>query len=139
MVDNLSKSERSALMSRVRQRNTAPEEAVRACLRGLRLRFQANRRNMPGSPDILLPDHMTAIFVHGCFWHRHAQCKKTTTPKTRRAFWTKKFRANVTRDRVASRKLRLYGWRVVTIWECQTKDVAALARILERSLFARKD
>lgn len=134
MTDTLSQSRRSALMGRVRRRNTTPERAVQSCLHKLGFRFKMHRSNLPGTPDIVLPKHSVAIFVHGCFWHRHARCKKTTTPKTRADFWIAKFNANVARDRLARRRLRSLGWSVVTIWECQTGSLERLSDTLRDKL-----
>lgn len=111
-------------MSRVRQRSTAPELAVRSALHRLGYRFTVNgplNQRLPGRPDIVLPRHRLAVFVHGCFWHRHARCPKTTTPTTRVEFWEGKFSANVTRDAKAIRDLKALGWRTLLIWECETK------------------
>ena len=130
MTDILSMRERSILMSRVRSHNTTPEGIVRTCLHKMGLRFRLQVKKLPGTPDVVLRKYSTAIFVHGCFWHRHPRCKKTTTPKTRVDFWTAKFRANISRDRKARRELIAMGWRVVTIWECQTKDASQLCDLL---------
>jgi DNA mismatch endonuclease, patch repair protein len=134
MADILSAQQRSALMSRVRPHNSKPERIVRSCLHGLGLRFRLHYSNLPGTPDIVLTRHRTIVFVHGCFWHRHPGCNKSTTPKTRQSFWTAKFLANVRRDRRVQRKLRADGWHVITLWECQTKDKTRLVRLLKRRL-----
>src|SRR4029077_8496288 len=134
MVDILASNKRSALMARVRTRHTGPERNVRSCLRKLGLRCRLHSGELPGTPDIVLPKHGIAMFVHGCFWHRHLNCKKTTTPKTRFAFWVKKFRANVARDKRAQRRLRSLGWSVITVWECQTEDPEGLIGLLCRKL-----
>src|SRR4029077_8657130 len=135
MVDILSGRARSALMSRVRQHHTAPERAVRSSLHRMGFRFRLHRRDLPGTPDIVLPRYSIAIFVHGCFWHRHVRCRRTTTPKTRTAFWMAKFRANVMRDHKVRGRLASRGWRVITIWECQTSDPAKLDELLRKQLF----
>lgn len=93
-------------------------------------RFRLHRRDLPGRPDIVLPRHQIAIFVHGCFWHRHAGCRAATTPKTRADYWSAKFDANIARDRLAEAALAAAGWKVLIVWECQTKDAAALAAML---------
>ena len=125
--------ERRRIMQAVRQKNTKPEVTVRRLLHRLGYRFRLHRRDLPGSPDIVLPKHRTVIFVHGCFWHRHG-CKKTTTPKIRRNFWEAKFAANVERDRRKEEQLREAGWRVLTIWECQVNELEILAAHLRQSL-----
>jgi DNA mismatch endonuclease (patch repair protein) len=134
MVDSLTTGQRSALMSRIGPRDTKPEKIVRSCLHRLGLRFRLHNIKLPGTPDIVLPKHHTAIFVHGCFWHRHAGCKSSTTPKTRVSFWAAKFLANVRRDRSVRRKLRAAGWDVVIVWECETKNVLQLNRTLKKRL-----
>jgi DNA mismatch endonuclease (patch repair protein) len=106
-------------MRRVRRAGTEPELAVRRVLSDLGLRYTLRNRDLPGSPDIANRRKRFAIFVHGCFWHRHAGCRRTTTPKANRAFWEAKFEANIMRDRRAIRDLKRLGYRVVVIWECR--------------------
>lgn len=118
--------ERSALMARVRQKGTGPELLVRRCLHRLGFRFRLHRKDLPGTPDIVLPKHRKVIFVHGCFWHRHPGCSKTTTPKTRTGFWKDKFCTNVRRDRFNIGKLRELGWDPYVVWECETSDTQEL-------------
>lgn len=131
-MDRISAAHRSWNMSRIRSKDTTPEKAVRSFLHRLGFRFRLHSRALPGSPDISLPAHRVAIFVHGCYWHRHKGCKAATTPKTRKAFWAAKFEANVARDRRARAQLRARGWSTLTIWECQTKTGAQLAKALTR-------
>lgn len=123
---------RSRIMKAVRQKNTKPEIIVRSILHRSGLRFRVHRKDLPGTPDIVLPKFRTAIFVHGCFWHRHPDCSQATTPKTRREFWQEKFDGNVERDDRKSRALSLLGWKVVTVWECETRDRDRLADRLRR-------
>lgn len=125
---------RSALMARVRQKGTGPELVVQAIFRRLGRRFTVNTASLPGSPDILDTAARIAVFVHGCYWHRHPGCRASSTPKTNVAFWAKKFEANVRRDRRNARLLRALGFRAVVVWECQTKAprVVALERRLAR-------
>jgi DNA mismatch endonuclease (patch repair protein) len=118
---------RSALMKRVRRAHTAPELAVRRALHGMGFRFRLHPKDLPGTPDLVLPRHRVAVFVHGCFWHRHPRCKRATIPKTRADFWSDKFRSNVQRDERKARLLKELGWRVVTIWECETLDREVLS------------
>lgn len=120
-------------MRAVRRENTGPELAVRKAAHRLGLRFRLHRKDLPGTPDLVFPKHRTCLFVHGCFWHRHPGCKKATTPKTRREYWLPKFERNVARDREKEEALRRLGWRVVTIWECQTSDPDALEKRLRES------
>ena len=133
MADPLSAEERSRLMGRVRQRSTTPELAVRSALHRLGYRFTVNgplNKRLPGRPDIVLPRHRVAVFVHGCFWHRHVGCAKTTTPTTRAEFWNAKFDANVARDAAAIARLKSLGWRVLVIWECDAE--AATGALMQR-------
>jgi DNA mismatch endonuclease (patch repair protein) len=123
---------RSALMASVRQRGTAPELVVRQLARRLKIRFQTNGKHLPGSPDLFMVQPKRAVFVHGCFWHRHPGCKATTTPKSHQEFWLEKFRANLERDRRKIRRLRCLGFRVMTVWECQVKTQENLDRIAHR-------
>ncbi|MCB1064449.1 MAG: DNA mismatch endonuclease Vsr [Verrucomicrobiae bacterium] len=138
MADVFSKEKRSDIMSRIRRKNTKPELAVRSLLHRLGFRFTVNgakNRSLPGKPDIVLLKYRTVIFVHGCFWHRHEDCKFSYTPKTRVAFWTRKFESNVVRDKAANRALRDLGWKVITVWECQiNREPEKLALQLEHLL-----
>lgn len=110
-------------MSRIRSANTKPERTVRSMLHRMGFRFRvATGRKLPGKPDVVLPKYKTVIFVHGCFWHRHARCRGATMPKTRVKFWTAKFAANCIRDKKAVRKLRYQGWQVLVLWECEIRD-----------------
>lgn len=121
---------RSALMRRIRQRGTKPEDAVAVIARELGLHFRRNVRSLPGSPDLANKTRKWAVFVNGCFWHRHDGCSRTTTPKTNRAFWLAKFAANVARDEAQAKSLRARGFRVVVVWECETRDRERLRRLL---------
>ncbi|MDX8518725.1 very short patch repair endonuclease [Mesorhizobium dulcispinae] len=113
-------SARSALMARVRGANTKPELIVRRAAHALGYRFRLHRRDLPGSPDLVFPRLRVALFVHGCFWHRHENCRRATTPKTRTLFWSTKFEANVRRDQRVVAELAALGWRSEIIWECET-------------------
>lgn len=121
---------RSDIMRAVKRSHTGPEIEVRRILHALGLRFRLHQKDLPGTPDIVLPKYQTAIFVNGCFWHRHNGCAKTTTPKTRLEFWTKKFNDNVARDRRNEKALRKDGWAVLKIWECQTAKPESLYKML---------
>ena len=121
-------------MSRIRSGNTLPERTVRSLLHGMGLRFRLHRRDLPGTPDIVLPGRRTVIFVHGCFWHHHAGCPDAATPRTRRAFWLSKFRDNRRRDSRNQRELTRLGWKVLTIWECETGDERRLRTRLRNSV-----
>ena len=121
-------------MSRVGGRDTKPELVVRRAIHRMGFRFRLHRRDLAGTPDIVLPRHKLAIFVHGCFWHRHAGCRHSTTPKTRTTFWTAKFDANVKRDRRNVVALEHTGWTVATVWECQTRRPESLGAVLAEIL-----
>jgi DNA mismatch endonuclease, patch repair protein len=125
---------RSDLMRRVRQHGTEAEEAVASVLRKFGLRFRRNVRVLPGSPDFANQTRRWAVFVHGCFWHRHQGCVRTTTPTRNREFWLDKFEKNVIRDRRKARLLRRMGYRVVTVWECEVANEARLRRRFARLL-----
>ena len=114
--------QRSRNMSAIKSKNTKPEIAVRKLLHSMGYRFRLHRKDLPGSPDIVLPKYKTVIFVHGCFWHRHENCKYATTPKTRPAFWESKFNENIRRDRTNQNNLIKLGWKVLVIWECDLKS-----------------
>ena len=118
--------QRSRNMSAIKSKNTKPEIAVRKLLHSMGYRFRLHRKDLPGSPDIVLPKYKTVIFVHGCFWHRHENCKYASTPKTRKEFWESKFKANVKRDLEIQEKIKNIGWQSVGIWECETKNIGNL-------------
>lgn len=122
-------------MSRIRGRNTGPELRLRSLLHRAGFRFRLHTKQLPGSPDVVLPKYQTAIFVHGCFWHRHPGCRNATMPSTRRDFWQEKFDANVSRDARNQAALEAAGWTVLTIWECELKaDAEGVVRRLADEL-----
>lgn len=123
---------RSEVMSRVKGKDTTPERRVRSALHAKGHRFRLQARDLPGRPDIVFRGDRLAIFVHGCFWHRHADCPHCRTPKSRVEFWREKFAANVARDEAATASLNAAGWRVETIWECEARDGARLGAFVER-------
>jgi len=114
--------QRSRNMSAIKSKNTKPEIAVRKVLHSMGYRFRLHRKDLPGSPDIVLPKYKTVIFVHGCFWHRHQNCKYASTPKTRQEFWNKKFNENINRDKINQENLSSKGWKIIIVWECEIKD-----------------
>ena len=119
---------RSALMARIRGKDTRPELIVRRTAHALGFRFRLHRRDLPGSPDLVFPRLRKAIFVHGCFWHRHPGCPKASTPKTRAEFWASKFATNVERDIRSVVALEELGWKVCVLWECETSNPAMIRR-----------
>ncbi|MBA3482278.1 MAG: DNA mismatch endonuclease Vsr [Pirellulales bacterium] len=138
MPDQFSPAERSRIMRAVKSGDTTPELIVRRLVHGLGYRFRVQNRMLPGSPDLVLPRLGKAIFVHGCFWHRHACAAGQSMPATRVEYWQAKFDCNVLRDPSNLRKLRRLGWSVLVVWECQTgaRKREALQRRLERFLAA---
>ena len=133
-MDIVDPQRRSQMMARIGPRHTRPELIVRRLLHRLGFRFRLHRSDLPGRPDLVLARHRLVIFVHGCFWHRHEGCLNCTMPKTRAEFWSKKFLENVARDARSTRALRRAGWRVMTIWECETDEPSPLERRLLRIL-----
>lgn len=134
-MDTLTRSERSALMSRIQGKNTQPELQVRKALHALGLRFRLHRRDLPGCPDVVLPRHRTVVCVHGCFWHGHSGCRRSALPKVNTEFWARKITRNRGRDEAARKALRRLGWRVIWVWECETRAPRKLKVRLAR-LFA---
>ena len=118
--------QRSRNMSAIKSKNTKPEIKVRKVLHSMGYRFRLHSKDLPGSPDIVLPKYKTVIFVHGCFWHRHENCKYASTPKTRKEFWNKKFKENIKRDLEIQDKIKNLDWRSVVIWECETNNIENL-------------
>lgn len=125
MNDIVSPEARSRMMSGIRGKNTKPEVAIRSVLHRLGFRFRLHARELPGRPDIVLRKHKALIFVNGCFWHRHAGCRLTTTPASNAAFWETKFARNVERDRQNYDLLRAAGWRIAIVWECEQRRTTA--------------
>lgn len=118
-------------MSGIRGKGTKPEMLARKALTAAGYRYRLHRRDLPGAPDVVVPGCRVAIFVHGCFWHVHSGCKNAKLPSTRPDFWRDKLEGNVARDRRAIESLRANGWRVLTIWECATRDAVTLATLPE--------
>ncbi|MDE6649516.1 MAG: very short patch repair endonuclease [Muribaculaceae bacterium] len=121
MADVLSKEQRRRCMSRIRSKDTKPEILVRRFLFASGFRFRLYRKDLQGKPDIVLPKYKTVIFINGCFWHGHQNCKYATIPKTNREFWLTKISGNIERDKATYSELRRQGWRVIEIWQCQLK------------------
>lgn len=126
-TDVLSPEQRSKCMSRIRAKNTSPEIVVRRLAHRLGFRFVLHQRDLPGTPDLVFSRYRKIIFVHGCFWHRHTCRFGRPKPKQHAAFWARKLKGNVERDKINLRELRKQGWKVMTVWECQTTDPSGLS------------
>jgi DNA mismatch endonuclease (patch repair protein) len=133
-MDRLTKKKRSWLMSRVRGVDTTPELLVRTLVRQMGHRFASYSQNLPGRPDLIFRRKKMLIFVHGCFWHGHANCQKGRLPKSNRAYWSDKVIKNRARDRRVVRQLRRLGWKSLTIWACQLSDRDKVEKRIERFL-----
>ena len=133
-MDIVDTKTRSRMMSGIRSKNTKPEILVRQVAHALGYRFRLNRRDLPGTPDLVFPKLKAAILVHGCFWHRHEGCPYCTVPSSNVAFWLKKFNRNIERDQKVDVALREVGWRPIVIWECETRDITKLKALLSNYL-----
>lgn len=123
-------------MSRIRGKDTKPELAVRRIAHRMGLRFRLHRKDLPGSPDLVFPSRRKVVFVHGCYWHRHADCRRAYEPKSNVDFWTEKFASNVARDQKAKDDLRDQGWDTLVIWECEAIDSSLVTSRLSAHLQA---
>ncbi len=121
-MDVVDKQTRSKMMANIKGKNTRPELIIRSLIHRKGFRFRIHDKSLPGIPDIVLKGYKTVIFVHGCYWHRHDNCKLTSTPKQNNKFWVKKFEATIYRDGIVYFKLKQLGWRVAVIWECAIRD-----------------
>jgi DNA mismatch endonuclease, patch repair protein len=121
MADVFTKIQRSAVMARVRSRDTKPEIAVRDALKKAGYKPRLHSANLPGRPDIVLGKYSIAIFINGCFWHQHPGCEAASKPRSNQQYWNQKLASNVRRDRRTAKELRQRGFRVITIWECQVR------------------
>lgn len=121
-------------MARIASKGTKPEIAVRQAAHKLGYRFRLHRRDLPGSPDLVFAGRKLAVFVHGCFWHRHPDCRFAYNPKSNIEFWQAKLESNVVRDARVNEELGSLGWRVAIIWECETKDFDSLSLRLREIL-----
>ena len=135
MVDVFTKGKRSWIMGQVRGRDTKPERMVRSLIHRMGFRFRIHRRDLPGSPDIVFPRHHKVIFVHGCFWHGHPDCMRSKRPNTNQAFWNRKLDGNLDRDKRLHAQLSGMGWKVLVVWQCETKTPNILAKKLVRFLY----
>lgn len=132
MADFLTPAGRSERMARIKSSDTVPERSLRSALHRLGLRFRLRERGLPGKPDLIFPRHKAIVFVHGCFWHRHAGCKIATTPKSNTSFWVEKFERNVARDARVRTQLEAMGWKVLVAWECELNSEKKASSTAER-------
>jgi DNA mismatch endonuclease (patch repair protein) len=137
MTDLFSREKRSWIMSRVKGRDTKPEILVRSLVHRMGYRFRVHGLDLPGNPDIVLPRHSKIIFVHGCFWHGHKRCSRSLRPTTNESFWNKKLDGNIQRDKRFHKALRQLGWKVLVVWECETRKPEKVLKKLERFLNGR--
>jgi DNA mismatch endonuclease (patch repair protein) len=133
-MDKLSPEERSRNMARIKGQNTKPEKLVRCILHQLKFRFRLHRKDLPGTPDIVLPKHNKVIFVHGCFWHGHEGCSRSKRPTSNTEFWNNKINGNIERDKRNLENLISLGWKVLVIWQCETRNLPELVKRLEKFL-----
>ena len=134
MADKIAADKRSLIMSYVRQRDTQPEMIVRTLLHRMGYRFRLHRKDLPGKPDIVLPRHWKAIWVHGCFWHCHRGCRRATRLATNVEFWERKIEKNMERDARVREEIEELGWSTLTIWQCELRDIATVQCTLRRFL-----
>ena len=134
MADIYDKAKRSEIMSCVKHTRTAPEEKVASLLKKLRIRYRRNVKTLPGQPDFVIKSAKTVIFVHGCFWHAHTNCKLARRPKTNKRFWQQKAIDNRRRDLRKNSLLRKEGWHVITIWQCRLRKTDQVLKRLKRML-----
>jgi DNA mismatch endonuclease (patch repair protein) len=127
MSDTFPRKKRSEIMSHIRSRNTRPEMIVRSLLHKEGYRFRLHNEKLIGKPDIVMKKHRTVIFVHGCFWHQHPHCSRATVPKSNREYWLPKLRRNIERFDKVRKQLEEAGWKVIVIWECETRNKEQLA------------
>lgn len=123
MTDKHSKEVRSYNMSMIKGKNTKPEMLVRKFLHANGFRYRLHQKDLLGKPDIVFPKYKTVIFVHGCFWHGHKNCKYFVTPKTNAEFWTNKIKGNILHDKLVIKSLKDTGWKVLIVWQCQLKKI----------------
>lgn len=128
-MDTISPDKRSALMSRIRSKDTKPEMAVRSMLHALGYRFRLHRKDLPGRPDIVLPRHRKIVLVQGCFWHGH-NCRLASSPKSNEGYWSAKISGNRARDARNREALELQGWKVLELWECEIRQPEQLRAVL---------
>lgn len=137
-MDIFDKSKRSWIMSQIKSKDTKPEILVRSIVHKLGFRFRKHKSDLPGKPDIVLVKHRKIIFVHGCFWHSHKKCDRSSRPQSNKSFWSEKLDKNIARDKKTKRDLRLQGWKVLIVWTCETKNIYKLQNKIANYLVERK-
>jgi DNA mismatch endonuclease, patch repair protein len=133
-MDTMTKSERSARMALIRSRHTKPEIALRSLVHRMGYRYRLHASDLPGRPDLVFKARRKVIFVHGCFWHLHSNCRYCRPPKSRRDYWKPKLERNSTRDKQVRQQLRRLGWRCLVVWECELKKSEILSRKIRKFL-----
>jgi DNA mismatch endonuclease (patch repair protein) len=133
-MDDLTTEQRHVNMSHIQSKNTKPEMIVRKYLFSKGFRYRVNDKRYPGHPDIVLPKYKTVIFINGCFWHQHPNCKYASIPKTNKEYWIPKLQKNVERDKLNYKKLSKLGWNVIVIWECELKKMDNI-KVLQQTLY----
>jgi DNA mismatch endonuclease (patch repair protein) len=133
-MDKLSSERRSANMARIRSNDTSPEIALRKLIHGIGYRFRLHRKDLPGRPDLVFPSRRKVIFVHGCFWHQHPECREGRLPGSRLEYWGPKLRRNQERDADAQARLKSQGWKNLVLWECELKNIDAAERKVRKFL-----
>lgn len=139
MPDMFTPDYRSALMARIGPKDSVAELVTRGLLHRLGYRFRLHRRDLPGRPDIVFPSRRKVIFLHGCFWHRHPGCRRASNPKSRQDYWLPKFERTVARDARSVVALNTLGWDVLTVWECETRNLPELQQCLVEFLGPARD
>ena len=135
-MDTITKEQRSSNMSKIRSKDTLPELLVRKTLWQMGYRYRLHYKKLPGKPDIVIVKHKIAVFVHGCFWHRHKNCIEASRPKTNQEYWEAKINKNIERDKKYKKEIEKLGWKVITVWECSIKhdiekNIAVLRTLME--------
>lgn len=129
MSDIMTQKQRSLCMSKIKSRNTNPEIAVRKTLSSLKIKYRLHDSDLPGKPDIKIPTKKIIIFINGCFWHQHKNCKRSSMPKSNKIYWKPKLLKNIEKQKSDIKKLKKSGWKVLVVWECETKKPALTKRL----------
>jgi len=133
-MDTFTPIQRSNCMSRIKSKNTEPELSVRKAVSQLGLRYRLHKSNLPAKPDIVISKKQSIILINGCFWHQHKGCRRKSVPKSNLAYWVNKLKKNVIKQKKDIKALKRLGWRVLVVWECETKNVQRLEKRLENYL-----